>query len=153
MNTCNEEIHLNIYILSIKFNPFWPGGQWVTWIIADIFGGGNSGNYVGVMSSDIQILSLNTLRPRQNRRLFADNIFKCVFLNENVWISINISPKFVPKGPINHIPALVQIMASRCPGDKPLSEPMMISWPTHICVTQPQWVNIHWHLHTYTYWI
>ena len=31
--------------------------------------------------------------------------------------------KFVPKGPINNIPALVQIMAWRRPGDKPLSEP------------------------------
>ena len=84
---------------------------------------------------------LNTLRPRQNRRHFADDIFKCIFLNENVWTSINISVKFVPKGPINHIPALVQIMAWRRPGDKPLSEPMMISLPTHICVTRPQWVN------------
>ena len=27
------------------------------------------------------------------------------------------------------------------PGDKPLSEPMMVRLPTHICVTQPQWVN------------
>ena len=41
--------------------------------------------------------------------ILADNIFKCIFLNENVWISINISLKFVPKGPINNIPALVQI--------------------------------------------
>ena len=67
----------------------------------------------------------NTLRPRQNGRHFADDIFKCIFLNENVWISIKISLKFVPKGPINNIPALVQIMAWRRTGDKPLSEPMM----------------------------
>ena len=45
--------------------------------------------------------------------------------NENVWIAINISPKFVHKGQINNIPALVQIMAWRRSGDKPLSEPMM----------------------------
>ena len=49
--------------------------------------------------------------------------------------------KFVPKGPINNIPAMVQIMAWRRPGDKPLSEPMMVSLPTHICVSRPQWVN------------
>ena len=48
-----------------------------------------------------------TLRPRQNDRQFADNIFKRIFLNENVRISIEISLKFVPKGPINNIPALV----------------------------------------------
>ena len=77
--------------------------------------------------------TLNTLRPRQNRRHFADDIFKCIFLNETVWISIDISLKFVPKGPIAHILALVQIMAWRRPGDKPLFEPMMISLPTHIC--------------------
>ena len=41
----------------------------------------------------------------------ADDILKCIFLNENIWISINISLKFVPKGGINNIPALVEIMA------------------------------------------
>ena len=87
------------------------------------------------------VKGLNTLRPRQNGRHFADDIFKCIFLNENVWILIKISLKFVPKGPINNIPALVQIMAWRRPGDKPLSEPLMVSLLTHICVTRPQWVN------------
>ena len=72
---------------------------------------------------------------------FADDIFKCIFFKENVWISITISLKFVPKGPINNIPALVQIMAWRRPGDKPLSEPMLVGSLTHICVTRPQWVN------------
>ena len=85
--------------------------------------------------------SFNTLRPRQNGRFFPDNIFKRIFLNDNVIISIKISLKFVPMGPINNIPALVQIMAWRQPGDKPLSEPMMVSLLTHKCVTRPQWVN------------
>ena len=84
---------------------------------------------------------VNTLRPRQNGRHFTDGIFKCIFLNENAWILIKISMKFVPKGPINNIPALVKIMAWRHPGDKPLSEPMMVSLTKHICVTRPQWVN------------
>ena len=81
---------------------------------------------------------INTLRPRQNERHFADDIFTCIFLNETVWISIKISLKFVPQGPIDNIPALVQIMAWRRPGDKPLSGPMMVRLPTHICVTRPQ---------------
>ena len=38
---------------------------------------------------------------------------------------MKISLKFVPKGPINNIVALVQKMAWRQSGDKPLSEPMM----------------------------
>ena len=84
---------------------------------------------------------VNSLRPRQNGRHFADNIFKCIFLNENIWILIKISLKFVPKGPINNIAALVQIMAWRRPGGKPLSGPMMVSLLTHICVARPQWVN------------
>ena len=87
------------------------------------------------------LLIVNTLRPGQNGRHFADDIFKCIFLNENVWIPIKISLKFVPKGWINNIPAMVQIMAWRRPGDKPLSEPMMVRLPTHICVTRPRWVN------------
>ena len=85
---------------------------------------------------------INTLRPSQNGRRVADDTFERIFVNENVRISIQISLKFVPKGPINNIPGLVQIMAWRRPGDKPLSEPMMVRLPTHICVTRPQWVNI-----------
>ena len=84
---------------------------------------------------------INTLRPRQNGRHFPDDIFRCIFFNENVSISIMISLKFVPKGPVNNIPALIQIMAWRRPGDKPLSEPMMVRLPTHMCVTRPQWVK------------
>ena len=85
--------------------------------------------------------AFNTLKPRRNRRYNADDIFKCIFLRENVWIPTKISLKFVPKGPINNIPALVQLMAWRRPGDKPLSEPMMVSLLTQICVTRPQWVK------------
>ena len=83
-------------------------------------------------------ITLNALRPRQNGRHFADDTFKRIFMNENVRIFINISLKFVPKGLINNIPALVQIMAWCRPGDKPLSEPMMVNLLTHICVTRPQ---------------
>ena len=79
---------------------------------------------------------------RQNGCHFADDLFKCVFLNENVWIAIWISPKFVPKGSINNNPALFQIMAWRRPGDKPLFEPTAVSSLTHIWVTRPQWVKI-----------
>ena len=81
------------------------------------------------------------IETETNGRHLADDIFKCIFLNENVWIPIKISLTFVPKGRINNIPSLVQIMAWRRPGDKPLSEPLMVSLPTHICVTRPQWVN------------
>ena len=85
--------------------------------------------------------AFNTLRPRQNGRHFADDIFKRIFVNENILIPIKISLKFDPRGSINNIPALVQIMAWCRPGDKPLSELMMVNLLTHICVSRPQWVN------------
>ena len=54
--------------------------------------------------------------------------FSNAFLEQmNIWISIKISLNFVPKGSINNITGLVQIMAWHRPGDKPLSEPMMVS--------------------------
>ena len=83
---------------------------------------------------------INTWMPRQNGRHFGD-ISKCIFMNENVWFPIKISLTFVPKGLINNISSLVQIMVWRRPGDKPLSEPMINSLPTHICVARPQWVQ------------
>ena len=85
---------------------------------------------------------VNSLRLGQNGHHFADNIFNHNFLNENIGISLEISLKFVPKVWINNIPALVQIMAWRQPGDKPLSEPMMVNLLTHICAARPQWVNM-----------
>ena len=59
-------------------------------------------------------------------------------LNRNARISLKISLKFVPKVRINNIPALVQIMAWRRPGAKPLAEPMMVSLLTRIGVNRPQ---------------
>ena len=101
-----------------------------------------SGQWEWLKITDWYLINVNTLRSRQNGRHFADDTFKLIFVNENVRILIKISLKFVPYGPINNIPELVQIMAWRRPGDKPLSEPMMVSLLTHICVTRPQWVNL-----------
>ena len=75
---------------------------------------------------DTICIALNTLRPRQNGRHFPDEILKWMFVNKNELILNNISWKFVPRGPINNMPPLVQIMAWRRPGDKLLSEPMMV---------------------------
>ena len=57
--------------------------------------------------------------------MLADGIFKYIFLNENDRIPIQISLKFVPMSPIDNKAALVQVMAWRRTGDKPLPEPMM----------------------------
>ena len=85
---------------------------------------------------------INSLGSRRSRRHFvADDIFKCIFLNENVLISIKISVKFISKVPINNIPALVRIMVWCRSGDKPLSEPITIILLAHVCVTRHHWVN------------
>ena len=98
----------------------------------------------GLMTQGARTLAAMVLTHwgRDKRDAISDDIFKRIFLNESILILIKISLKFVPKGPINNIPALVQIMAWRRLGDKPLSEPMMICLLTHICVTRPQWVNL-----------
>ena len=57
-------------------------------------------------------------------RNLTDDVFKCIFINE-FCILIRISLNFVPKGPIDNKLTLVQVMAWRQTGDKPLSEPML----------------------------
>ena len=64
----------------------------------------------------------SSLRLRHD---FPHDIFKRIFLNENIRISMKISMKFIPEGPINNIPSLVQIMAWHRTGNKPLFEAMM----------------------------
>ena len=64
-----------------------------------------------------------------------DAIFQTTFSHAFSWmkmwkIRIKNALKFVPKSPINNIPAL------------PLFEPMMVNLLMHICVTRPQWVNL-----------
>ena len=132
---CTHLVKLSFALLSLcidRFTNILQGYFTITGVIIWLLPWGNRKPGVGVIKS---------LTPRQNGRYFADDIFKCIFLNENVWIPIKISLKFVPNGPINDIPAMVQIMAWRRPGDKPLYEPMMVRLPTHICVTRPQWVK------------
>ena len=70
------------------------------------------------------------IHPGDGRHL-PDDIFKCMFMNKNVNISIRISPMFVYKGPT--------LMDWHSPGDKPLSESVMVNLLTHLCVTRPQW--------------
>ena len=69
--------------------------------------------------------SINTLRLRQNGCLYADHLFKCIFLNEIFLILVQILLKFHYQSLTIYLPALVQIMAWHQISDKPLSGPMM----------------------------
>ena len=103
-----------------------------------------------IVSANVSVTPLvNTLRPRQNGRHLPDDIFKRIFLKENVWISLKISLKFVSRIRINNIPALVKMMAWRRLGDKPFCEPIVLSLMTYIWVTRSQWVSSH-HIDTFT---
>ena len=48
--------------------------------------------------------------------------------NENVWIMINISLKFISNGPVNEKAALIDVITWHWTGDKPLPKPMMIQF-------------------------
>ena len=77
----------------------------------------------------MELSIVDSSSPGQNGHHFADNIFRCIFMNEKFFILIKISLKFVPKAPIISITELVLIMAWLRLGDKPLSEPML-AWST-----------------------
>ena len=72
--------------------------------------------------------AINTLRPEQYGWYLPDNIFKYIFVNGTIWISITFWLKFVPDGPIDNNSALVQVMTWHRRGNKPLDKPMMVQF-------------------------
>ena len=61
-------------------------------------------------------------------------------MNEKFCFSIRFSLKFVPKGPFDNKLAMVQVMAWRRTGDKPLPEPMLTHFPDAYIGTRGRWV-------------
>ena len=78
-------------------------------------------------SADGDRAVVNALKPEQNGRHFADDIFKLIFFNEYCCVLIQISLKFVSRDRTGNTPQLAQIMDWRRAGDKSLSEPMVAS--------------------------
>ena len=96
------------------------------------------------VSFDFEALAIincafNTMSPRQNGRYFSYGIFTCILLKENAWISIKMSVKFVPEGPINTIPTLDYILAWPQSGDKTLSKWWHSS--TDSSIRHPNWIS------------
>ena len=83
------------------------------------------------MTRSFSEIWVDTLRPRQNFSDFADDTFKCILLNGNIWMSIKFSFKFVPKGLIDNVAALFQIMALRRPATSHYLN---------------QWCLVYWHI-------
>ena len=93
--------------------------------------------------SHARMIVLHDCIQRDRQNMWFIMISHCCHCQTNsLWkslILIKISLKFIPKGLIHNVPALVQIIAWRRPGEKPLSELMLVSLLTLICVTWPQW--------------
>ena len=75
-----------------------------------------------------------------------DTIFHTTFSNAFSWLKmyefqLRFHWSLFLRVQLTISPASVQIMAWSRPGDKPLSEPMMVSLQTHICVIWPPWVK------------
>ena len=96
-------------------------------------------------------LHITTFRRRQNGRHFSVDIFKWISFNENVWILIKLSLKFVTKGPIYNNPTLVLIMACCRPGFQipVVCQCGRIIWNVNICfclackgLTRKHWLCI-----------
>ena len=91
------------------------------------------------VSVEYDVVDLNTLKPRQNGCLSADDIIKCIFFNENVWISIKISVKFAPKDPhgLNKLSNIGSGNGLVPSGNKPLPEPMLTLHDDPIAFPEP----------------
>ena len=74
----------------------------------------------------IRVIPLTHWDRDKMAAIFQTTFSNAFFLNENVWISLKLSLKFVLKVRINNSPGLVQIMTWHWSGDKPLSEPMLV---------------------------
>ena len=80
------------------------------------------------LNKSIYFYLFNSFFPGQNGRYFSEDIFKCIFMNENFCILIQISLTFVPNGLIDNSRALVQLLAGRQTYEKPLPEPLLIQF-------------------------
>ena len=90
----------------------------------------------------LQYNSFKLPSPGQNGHHFEDNIFRHISLKESVTISIQMSLKFAPEGPINSKSSLVQAMAWCQTGDKPWPEPMLTQFTNAYMWHWGRWVNL-----------
>ena len=75
--------------------------------------------FKGATMEQYVLIIVNPLRLRQRGHHFANDILKCILYNKNHHIVVQILLQFVPEGPINNMPALVQMIARHWTGDKP----------------------------------
>ena len=107
----------------IRLSSYWNGVDRTGTVVARV-------RRTGSVTAQVETGFVNTLRLRKIGCHFPDDIFKWIFFNENIWISIKDSSKFVSKGLINNILALVQIMAWHRPSNY-LNQRWLLYWPIY----------------------
>ena len=60
-----------------------------------------------IKESNIYFCNIDNIFNTFNGRHFPEDIFKRIFLNEDIWLLIKFSLDFVPSDPIYNIPVLV----------------------------------------------
>ena len=85
--------------------------------------------------------TVEILKPRQNGSHFADDSFKCIFLNDNFQVSNKVWLQCVLEGLIDCKSTLFQIMTWCWTGNKPLSVPMGTKL---ILADREYWWFLHW---------
>ena len=76
------------------------------------------------------------ISPGQNGRHFADHIFRCIFINEKFWLGIHWCLFLRSNW------ALVQVMAWRRTGVKPIPEPMLAQFTDAYMRHKGRWVDM-----------
>ena len=103
-----------------EFQSNWSKTQYSSYIYKKL-------NWKSLLQYGALIGSLLTYRGRGKIAIiFADDVFLCIFLNENFWNANKMSLKYVPRYTIDNKPPLVEIMGCHRKEDNPLYEPMII---------------------------
>ena len=92
-------------------------------------------------SGSLSLVKINSSPPPPIPHPRPQDKMAAIFLNALPWIPIGISLKFVPKSWIDNKLALIQVMARRRTGAKPLPNQCWPDTLTHICGTRGRWVN------------
>ena len=75
------------YACHVPLTRLWLGHLDILGLLGQPNAYSHDQNFLIIIGNQLNIkMLLTTLRPRQNGRHFADDIFKCIFSNENVWI-------------------------------------------------------------------
>ena len=130
----DHHFNCNFFLITVFYNQICVGYKLGLWVKSELML-----SFISVKWNPSIPIMIDTLRPRQNGRHFTDYFFNCIFLNENVWVSIKISLKCVPESTVYKKSSLVQVMTWRRTGAKPFPEQ---GWPVHRGICESPGLNV-----------